>query len=135
MPQLAPSNEQLDNVMEIFADVNVKVVKVNFVSCIDESTLEWTGGNLQEVDRKGPTLKKNKFITSISEDVPNVVVIPSKPHPVSILLHGDMFCFPHSTKPFCVRLVMRHSDNRVTFPEAMFQLIERSPNKENKHIG
>ena len=37
-------------------------------------------------------------------------------------------------KPFAVKLILRHSLRRITFPQAMAMLLEASPYKEQTHL-
>lgn len=134
LSQLGMSDNQFDELLNTFHKTNLKHVIVPFFSCIDDTTIGWNGGSIQKNERKKKKKKKNKFIKKTNEIVPNTVVIPSKPQPVSVLLHGDVFKFAITKKPFAVKFVMRHSSNRISFHECMVQLLEAAPYKGQSHV-
>ena len=121
------SDKGFDELLRSFHKVNLTFVIPPFFSTVDESTITWTGNSEQKIMRCKPKKKKNKLIFTTHEDALDTVLIPTKHHP-------DCFWTDKSKKPFAVKLVMRHSQNRVTFPQAMLQLLQASPYKESTHV-
>ena len=101
VPQLGMRDEEFDELLRSFHKVNLTFVIPPFFSTVDESTIAWTGNSEQKIMRRKSKKKKNKLISTTHEDAPNTVLIPTKPHPVSILLNGDCFWTDKSKKPFC----------------------------------
>ena len=105
MPQFGLSNEGFDRLTKKFSDINYKVVDCGTLSVVDETSISWTGNSVQKAERrKEENVGDNKFVKKMRDDLPNAPVIPSKPHPVAILIHGDVFKFPLSKKCFAMSL-------------------------------
>ena len=135
LPQLGLENRQFDLLLEKLGDTNAKLVQPGLVSVVDETSIPWLGRSQQQVDREGKVLSGgNKFSKSSTEDLPVVVVIPSKPHPVSILMHGDVVKLPASKRSFTMRFTLRHPGASTSFSEHMNRLLQASPLRGNTHI-
>ena len=126
LPQLGLTKGQFDLLLEKLGDTNSTLVQPGLVSVVDETSLTWLGRSLQQVDREGKILSGGN-----KEDLPVVVVIPSKTHPVSLLMHGDVLKLPASKRSFTMRFTLKHPEASISFSEHMKQLLQASPLREN----
>jgi hypothetical protein len=134
LSQFFITNQDLDNSLIQFGAINDGVVEA-FISIIDETSITWEGISYQDVAKN--TIiedQDDKFVDSTKKDYPFVVVIPEKPHPSAVLLHGDVVKLDQSSKPFALRFILIHPDNRYNFPQAMEKLLSMSSRTGNTHI-